>query len=184
MSMLTSNYSTHQPKAIEENIELLKSKHIKRKNSTRQLPNQTQQPTSPEITASSDLRDCIGWKTIPTLTSDHLFLLATLSIHHNTKETPSHFTETITNYQKFNWALFKHYVEDLIFHRPHSTNVYKAFIRQAKILLRQYWMPTDSSSLKKNQNIINPTRLPSISANSFNNIITLENGTDHPKSLL
>ena len=138
--MLTSNYNTHQPKAIEENIELLKSHHMKRKNSTRQPPNQKQQPTSPDITASADLRDCIGWKTIPTLTSDHLLLLPP-SVY-ITRPKKLHLTS-------LKQKLFKHHVENLIFHRPHSTNVHKTSIRQTKILLRQYWMPTDSSSLKK-----------------------------------
>ena len=88
-------------------------------------------------------------RTIPFLASDHLLLLSFLSIRHKTKTTPSHFIKTITNYQKSNWTSFKRHVEDLIFHRTHSTNVHKAFMRQTNILSKQYRILTDSSSLKK-----------------------------------
>ena len=94
---------------------------------TRLPPNQTQQPTSPDITiVSEDLHDCTSWETIYFLTSDHLPLRTTLSIHHKTKTTCFHFTETTINYQKADWTSFKQYVENLISYRPNSTNVYKA----------------------------------------------------------
>ena len=70
-------------------------------------PIQTQQPTSPDITtASADLHDCTSWQSIHSLTSGHLPLLTTLSIHHKTKTTRIHFTKTITNYQKADWKSF------------------------------------------------------------------------------
>ena len=74
---------------------LLSSNHITlNTNTPRRLPpNQTQQPTSPDITtASADLHDWASWQTIHSVTSDHLPLLSTLSIHHKTKTTRSHFT--------------------------------------------------------------------------------------------
>ena len=40
-------------------------------------PNQTKQPTSPDITTvSADLHNCTSWQTTHSLTSDHLPLLA------------------------------------------------------------------------------------------------------------
>ena len=87
------------------------------------------------------------------------------------------------NYQKFNWTLFKHHVEDLIFYRPHFTNVHTASMRQTNILLRQYWMPTDSSCLKKIKTTQITLTCKGISASSLNNVITLSNETNHPKSL-
>ena len=78
---------------------LLNSNHITlNTNIPTCLPlNQTQQPTSPEIsTASGDLHCCTSWQTIHSLTSNHLPLFITLSIHTNTKTTCFHFTKTIT----------------------------------------------------------------------------------------
>ena len=76
---------------------LLNSNHITLNTNTATRlppPNQTQQPTSPDITtASADLHDCTHWQTIHSLTSDHLPLLTKLSIHHKTKTTHSHFTK-------------------------------------------------------------------------------------------
>ena len=92
-------------------------------------------------------------RTIPSLASDHLLLLFALSIRHKTKTTPSHFIKTITNYQKSNWTSFKHHVEDLIFHRPHSTNVHKASMRQYRMLI-------DSLSLKKIKTVQIALHLP------------------------
>ena len=94
---------------------------------TRLPPNQAQQPTLPNITtASADLHDYTNWGTIQSLTSDHLPLLITLSIHYKTKTTRSHFTKTIAIYQKEDLTSFKQHVEKLIFCRPHSTNVHEA----------------------------------------------------------
>ena len=93
----------HRGKLIKDI--LLNSHHITLNTNTsiHLPPNQTQQPTLPDITtASADLHDCTSWQTIHSLTSDHLPLLITLSIHHKTKTTCSHFTKTITNYQKAN----------------------------------------------------------------------------------
>ena len=124
--------------------------------STRLPPNQTQQPTSPDITtASADLHDCTSWHTIHYLTSDHLPSLTTRSIHHKTKTTCSHFTKTVTNYQKAIWISFKQHVENPISCRPHSTNVSKANKHLVKVIL-------DADRLlipKKNHNIINHTHL-------------------------
>ena len=116
----------HRGELIEDI--LLNFNHITlNTNTPTHLPsNQTQQPTSPDITtASADLHDCTGWQTIHSLTSDHLPLLTTLNIHHKTKTTCSHFAKTITNYQNTDWTSFKH-VENLIFCRLHSANVHKA----------------------------------------------------------
>ena len=96
-----SSTKDHREELIEDI--LLNSNHITLNTNTPTcLPhNQTQQPTSPDITtASADLHDCTSWQTIPSLTSNHLPLFTTLSIHHKTKTTHSHFTKTITNYQK------------------------------------------------------------------------------------
>ena len=117
---------------------LLNSNHITlNTNSPKCLsPNQTQQPTSPDITtASADLHDCTSWQTIHSLKSDHLFLLTTLTIHHKTKTTHSHFIKTITNYQKADWTLFKQHVENLTFYRPHNTNVNEANKNLIKAIL-------------------------------------------------
>ena len=90
-------------------------------------PNQTQRPTSPDITTgSADLQDCTGRLTIHPLMSNHLPLLITFSIHHKTKTTRFHFTKTITNYQKANRTSFKRYVENLISYRTQITNVHEA----------------------------------------------------------
>ena len=92
---------------------LLNSHHITLNTNTQTClsPNQTHWPTLPDITiASADLHDCTSWQTIHSLTSDHLFLLTTLSIHHKTKTTHSHFTKTTTNYQKANWTSFKQHL--------------------------------------------------------------------------
>ena len=86
---------------------LLNSNHITLNTNTptRLPPNQTQQPTLPDITtASADLHDCTSWQTIRSLTSDHLPLLTTLSIHHKTKITCFYITKTITNHQKADWT--------------------------------------------------------------------------------
>ena len=102
---------------------LLNSNHITLNTNTptRLSPNQTQQLTSPDITtASADLHYCISWQTIHSLTFDYLPLLTTFNMHHKTKTTHSHFTKTITNYQKPDWTLFKQHIENLISHRPHK----------------------------------------------------------------
>ena len=99
-------------------------------------PNQTQQPTSPDITtALANLHNCTRWLTLHSHTSDCLPLLTTLSIHHKTKTTHSHFTKTITNYQKANWTLFKQHVENTISCRPHSTNVHETNKHLIKAIL-------------------------------------------------
>ena len=101
-----------------------------------------------------------------------------------TKTTPSHFTKIITNYQKSNRTSFKHHTKDFIFCRPHFTNVHKLFMRQTNISSRQYWMLTNSSSLKKTKTAQIALICKGKPANSLNNVITLVNETDHPKSLL
>ena len=125
----------HRGELIED---ILLNSHqitLNTKHSNMFIPNQTQQPTSPDITtASADLHDCTCRQTIHPLTSDHLPLLTTLSIHHKTKTTCSHFTKTLKNYQMANWASFKH-VEDLISCRPHSTNVHEANKHLIKAIL-------------------------------------------------
>ena len=99
-------------------------------------PNQTQQPTLADITtASADLHDCTSWQTIHSLTSDHLTLLTTLSIHHKAKTTHFHFCIAITNYQKADWTSFKQHVEDFISYRPHSTNLHEANKHLIKTIL-------------------------------------------------
>ena len=57
--MLTRQYGTYQTKIIEEN-QLNNSKHITLNTNTptHLSPNQTQQPTSPDITTLADLHDC------------------------------------------------------------------------------------------------------------------------------
>ena len=107
---------------------LLNSNYITQNTNTptRLQLNQTQQPTSSgSTTASTDLHYCTSWQTIHSFTSDHSTLITTLSIYHKTKTAHSHFTKTITNYQKADWISFKH-VENLISCRPHSTNVLEA----------------------------------------------------------
>ena len=42
------------------------------------------------------------------------------------KTSPSHFTKTITNYQKADWTSLKQHVENLISHIPNPTNIYVA----------------------------------------------------------
>ena len=101
--MLTCYYGPWQQKMIEHI--LLNSNHITlNKNTPTCLPpNQTQQPTVPNITTvPADLHDCTNWQTIHSLTSNHLPLHTTLSKNYKTN---SHFTETITNYQKANLPL-------------------------------------------------------------------------------
>ena len=128
--MLTHRYGIRQPKTIEKtdrrHPSKLQSHHTKHKHSN----------TSPDITtASADLHDCTSWKTIHSPTLDHLPLLTTLSIHHKTKTTRSHFTKTITNYQKANWTSFKQHVKNLIPCRPHRTNVHEANKHLIKAIL-------------------------------------------------
>ena len=80
---LPLSYSTtknHREELIEDI--LLNSNHIilNRNTSTCLLLNQTQHPTSPDITTvSADLHDCTSWQTIHSLTSDHLPLLIILA---------------------------------------------------------------------------------------------------------
>ena len=117
---------------------LLNSHHITLNTNTPTClsPNQTQQPTSPDITiASADLHDCTSSQTNYSLTSNHLPLLTTFSIHHKTKTTRSHFIKTITNYQKANWTSFKQNDENLISCRPHSTNVHERIKHLIKAIL-------------------------------------------------
>ena len=111
-TIITADVNTHSPlwyspikdhrgELIEDT--LLNFNHITLSTNTptHLPPNQTQLSISSDITtASADLHDCTSWKTIHSLTSDHLPLLTTLSIHHKTKTTRSHFTKIITNYQK------------------------------------------------------------------------------------
>ena len=94
--------------------------------------NQTQQSTSPDIsTASADLHDCACWQTIHSLTSNHLLLLTTLSIHHKIKTTCYHFTKTITNYQK---AIGHHLNNMLMISFPIDPTAKYSFMRQTNIL--------------------------------------------------
>ena len=92
----------HHKKELIKDI-LLHFNHIAlNTNTPTRLPTiQTQQPTSSDInTASANLHHCTSWQTIYSLTSDHLPLLITFSIHHKTKTIRFHFTKTITNNQK------------------------------------------------------------------------------------
>ena len=91
--MPTSHYNTRQPKTTKEN-RLNNSNDITLNKNTQHV---YQTPTSPNITALADLRDCTSWKTIPSLTSDHLLLLTTLIIHHKTTTTLYHFKQTTKN---------------------------------------------------------------------------------------
>ena len=81
-TIITADVNTHSPLwyfptedhrgELIEDI-LLNSHHITlNKNTPTHLPpNQTQQPTLPDITtASEDLDDCTSWQTIHSLTSD------------------------------------------------------------------------------------------------------------------
>ena len=111
-------------------------------------------------------------------------LLSQKAIYHMTKTTPSHFTTIITNYQKSDWTSFKHHIEDFIFYRSHFTNVHKVSMRQTNILSRQYWMLTNSPSLKKIKTAQIALICQGKSASSLSNVITLLNETDHLKSLL
>ena len=186
----TFKHKTHHQKTFPKSynsmqicIILLNSNHITLNinTPTRLPPNQTQQLTSPDITsASTDLHHCTYWQTIHSLTYDYLLLFTTLSIQHKTKTTHFHFTKTITNYQKANWTLFKQHVEDLISHRPHSTNVHEANKCFTKAIM-------DANKLfipKGNHNSTNHTH-PCIFA-SLSIIITIfANKTDQThKSLL
>ena len=120
--------STKDHRELIEDI-LLNSNHITLSTSTPTClpPNQTQQPTSPDITTvSANLHDCTCLQTICCLTSNHLPLLTTLNIHHKAKITCFHFTKIITNYQKADWTSFKEHVKNIISYRPHSTNVHEA----------------------------------------------------------
>ena len=109
-----------------KNIQLNSNNITLNTNTATHLPPNQTQSTSPEMTTALDLHDCTSWQTIHSLTFDHLPLLTTLSIQHKTKTTHSHFTKTITNYQKTNWTSLKQHVENLIFSRPHITNVNEA----------------------------------------------------------
>ena len=63
------------------------------------------------------------------------------------------------NYQKFNWTPFKYHVEDLIFCKPHSTNIHKESMRQTNI--HEAILDADRLFiLKENQNSTNWTHLP------------------------
>ena len=90
--IITADFNAHSPLwylptkdhrgELIEDI-LLNSHHITLNTNTPTClsPNQTQQPTSPDITtASADLHDCTSWQTIHFLTSDHLPLLTTLTL--------------------------------------------------------------------------------------------------------
>ena len=117
---------------------LLNSHHITlhTNTATRLPPNQTQQPTSQDMTtASEDLHDCTSWPTIHSLTSDHLPLHTTLSIYRKTKRARPHFTKTKTNYKKVNWTSFKQHVENLISCNPRSTNVHETNKHLIKAIL-------------------------------------------------
>ena len=94
-------------------------------------------------------------KTISSLASDH-YCYSSPSVHHKTKTTPSYFTKTITNYQKSIWTSFKHHIKDLIFYRPHSTNVHEANKHFVEAIL-------DADRLfifTENENSTNCTHLP------------------------
>ena len=87
-SLWYSPTEDHRGELIEDI--LLNSNHITLNTNTptRLPPNQTQQPTSPDITtASANLHDHTSWQTVHSLTSDHLPLLTTISIHNQTKTT-------------------------------------------------------------------------------------------------
>ena len=119
-------------------------------------PNQTQQPTSQDIiTASADFHDCTSWQTIHSLTSDHLPLLTTLSIHHKVKTTHSHFTKTITNYQKANWISFNNML------RISSADpTAQIFMRATKHLIKAILDAQRLFIPKGNHNSSNHTHLP------------------------
>ena len=51
------------------------------------------------------------------------------------KPVHSHFTKTITNYQKADWTSFKQHVENIISCRSHSTNVHKVNKHLIKAIL-------------------------------------------------
>ena len=142
---------------------LINSHHITlNTNTPTHLPsNQTQQPTSSNITtASADWHDCTSWQIIHPLTSDHLPLLTTFNTHHKTKTTRSHFTKTITNNQKADWTSFKQHVEKLIscrhskhHHQVHSklhqkmTSIHSIQWHTLKTQMIQHWSTTKWSSV-------------------------------------
>ena len=75
--LLTNDHKEELIKDIQHN-----SHHItlNKNTSTCLPPNQTQQPTSPDITtASADSHNCTSWQTIHSLTPNHLPLLIILS---------------------------------------------------------------------------------------------------------
>ena len=85
-------------------------------------PNQTQQPTLPDITTTSaDLH--AGRPSTFSHPIPYLYLSPSIYI---TRPTCFHFTKTITNCKKADWTSFKQHVENLICYRPHSTNVHFA----------------------------------------------------------
>ena len=161
MSTLTHRYGISTEDHRRELIEdiLLNSHYITLNTNTPTLlaPYKTQQPTLSDVTTpSSDLHDCTSWQTIHSLTLDYLPLLNTLSIHHKTKTVRSHFTKTITNYQKADWTSFKQHVENLISCRHDRINVYEANKHLIKEILNadRLFIP------KGNHNSTNHIHLP------------------------
>ena len=108
--------------------------------------NQTQQPALPDITTSVDLHNYSSWKTIHSLTSNHLPLLTTISIHYNSNTACSHFPKTIKTTKRLIAHQLNNMSRILFFHKPHTTNVHETKVVKATM------DANSSSSLKKNQN--------------------------------
>ena len=99
--LLYSPIEDHKGELIKDILQHSRYITLNTNTPTRLPPNQTQQPTLPDITiVSTHLNDCISWQTIHSLTSNHLPLLSTLSIHHQNKTTGFHFTKTIKTTKK------------------------------------------------------------------------------------
>ena len=93
------------------------------------------------------MHDGSSWQTIYSFTSNHSLLLTTLSVHHQPKITHFHFTKTITKTTK---RLIGHHLNSLLRISSPTDPTAQIFMRQTNTLTRQFWMLTDSLSIKEN----------------------------------
>lgn len=112
-------------------------------NTPTRLPSQnSQQPTSPDITCiSSNLADSTTWKTKTALTSDHLPIIITINTKSNFRLKSSN--TTFTNYKKANWDKYTNEIELALRDTETPDNIHYAnkFLTNVILLADKHHIP-------------------------------------------
>ena len=139
------------------------------------LPTTTnQQPTSPDITTSTDdINRFITWTTLNKMSSDHLPIKITFNTRSNFRQ--PQYRHCYTNYKKADWDSFTNYIEDALTETNNITDVHTAnkTLTHAILNADKYFIP--KGKLKHT-----PTLLPEHIRNMINtrDQIRTQNPTD------